>query len=374
MLPMFLEALQAYYAPAAVLLFFAAILTADQLLTRRERNLFLIELGIVGLMILSTWADRCFSAVAEGEWWRLRFFTSAMQFAAAPLSPLTLLWIYRRNQAGRFEWLLSLPAGITALFSLSSFWTGLVLQVAPGNVYSRGPLFLMPFLASGIYLFFILRSVSNQATPGRRLETTFLLCAGTAIAGACALEIVFVIRYMIWSTTAVMLLSYFLLITTLKVLYDPQTGVYSRLAYTKRLESVRDGQALTLAMIDMNGLKVINDRYGHKAGDRAIAQVCQVLLALPVRGRKLYRYGGDEFVIVAEGWCRQELEEELRQAETQCGAVEGIPVSFACGVVEYRGGDLHRVTDEMDRRMYQNKAEMKAAAGAASGDRSPDPQ
>lgn len=41
-------------------------------------------------------------------------------------------------------------------------------------------------------------------------------------------------------------------------------------------------------------------------------------------GGKLYRYGGDEFI-----------------------------------VIEYQGGDLHKVTDEMDRLMYQNKAEMK---------------
>lgn len=83
---MFLEALQSYYAPAVLLAFFSFLLATDQLLTRREKNLFLMELGIVGLMLLSTWVDRCVSAVTVGEWWRLRFFTSAMQFAAAPLS------------------------------------------------------------------------------------------------------------------------------------------------------------------------------------------------------------------------------------------------------------------------------------------------
>lgn len=357
---MFLEALQAYYAPAVLLLFFTFILVTDQLLTRQEKNLFLFELGVVGLMLLSTWADRCVSAIPEGAWWRLRFLTSAMQFAAAPLSPLTLLWIYRRNQRPPRDWLLWLPALVTALLSLSSVWTGLVLRVAPGNVYSRGPLFLLPFLSSALYLFFILRAVSRQNMPGRRRETLFLLGGGFAIAGACVLEIVFVIRYMIWSTTAVILLTYFLIITISKVLYDPQTGVYSRLTYTKRLESIKEGQPVTLAMIDMNGLKTINDRYGHKAGDQAIVQISQALLALPIRGKKLYRYGGDEFVIVVGRWCGKELEEHLKEIASHCGAVNGIPLSFACGVVEYRGGDLHSVTDEMDRLMYQNKAKMKS--------------
>lgn len=360
MLPMFLEALQAYYAPAILLIFFSFILFTDQLLTRREKTLFLLELGVVGLMILSTWVDRCVSALTVGEWWRLRFFTSAMQFAAAPLSPLILLWIYRRNQPTRMGCLQCLPALITAVLSMSSMWTGLVLRVEPGNIYSRGPLFLLPFFSSLIYAVIILYAVSRQKSPGRKLETVFLLCAGAAIAGACTFEIVFVIRYMIWSTTAVMLLTYFLLITTLKVLYDTQTGVYSRLTYTKRLESIKDRQPATLAMIDMNGLKTINDCYGHTAGDQAIAQVSQALLSIPMRGKKLYRYGGDEFVIVVDRWCGKELEAQLKQIASNCGAVKGLPLSFAFGVVEYRSGDLHQVTDEMDLLMYRNKEQMKA--------------
>lgn len=357
---MFLEALQAYYAPSVLLIFFAFILATDQLLTRKEKKLFLIELGMVGLMILSTWTDRCVSAMTVGEWWRLRFVTSAMQFAAAPLSPLILLRIYRRNQTIRLAWVQYLPAIITAVMSMSSIWTGLVLRVEPGNIYSRGPLFMLPFLASAIYVFFIVYTASRQETPGRKLETTFLLCAGTAIAWACTLEIVFVIRYMIWSTTAAMLLAYFLLITIIKVLYDSHTGLYSRSSYSKRLESIQEGQSVTFAMIDMNGLKAINDRYGHKAGDQAIVKVSQALLGIPLKGKKLYRYGGDEFIIIANSWCREELEEQLEQIAPDCGTVNKTTVSFAYGVVEYRDGDLRKVTDEMDSLMYQNKVKMKS--------------
>lgn len=356
---MFLEALQAYYAPSILLVIFFFILAMDQLLTPREKNLFLLELGVVGVMILSTWMDRCVSSVTVGDWWRLRFITSAIQFAAAPLSPLILLMIYKRNQPVHRVWLYCLPALITAVMSLSSFWTGLVLRVEPGNIYSRGPLFLLPFCASAIYVISILYAVSRQTTPGRKLETLFLLCAGAVIAGACTLEIVFVIRYMIWSTTAVMLLIYYLVINIIKVLFDSQTGVYSRLTYAKRLESIRDGQSLTMAMIDMNGLKMINDCYGHKIGDQAIASVSQALLLIPVRGKKLYRYGGDEFVIIVDRWCSEELGEELKKRASNCGTVNGITLSFAYGVVEYRGGDLHEVTDEMDQLMYKNKMETR---------------
>lgn len=357
---MFLEALQAYYAPAVVLVAFTVVLVTDQLLTRQEKKMFLLELGVVGLMLLSTWVDRCVSAITTGEWWHLRFFTSALQFAMAPLSPLILLRIYSRNNPGKIGWIQGLPAIITALLAMTSFWTGLVLKVEPGNIYSRGPLFLLPFFSSAIYIVFIIRIASRKDTSGRKRETGFLFYAGAAIAGACTLEIVFVIRYMIWSTTAVLLLIYFLVITILKVLYDSQTGVYSRLAYTKRMESVKEGEPLTLAMIDMNGLKQINDSYGHKAGDEAIAQISKVLLELPVHQKKLYRYGGDEFVIVMKSWCGKELETELEKVASGCGVVNDTILSFAYGVIEYHGGSLHKVTDEMDCLMYQKKLEMKS--------------
>ena len=363
---MFFEALQSYYAPATALLIFAAILIMDQLLTWREKRLFLIELGLVGLMILTTWADRCVSAVAHGNWWRLRFVTSALQFAVAPVSPLILLRIYRRNQPSRWTWLMALPAVVTAILSLSSIWTGLVLRVEPGNIYTRGPLFFLPFFASAIYLAFMVKYAFMGNMPGRRYETGFLLLAGMVIAWACTLEIIFVIRYMIWSTTAAMQFLYFLVVTNQKLLYDPQTGTYSRLAYTKRLASIREGQPITLAMVDMNGLKAINDRYGHKAGDQAILQVAQALLALPTRGKKLYRYGGDEFVIVVKGGCGRELERDLKQAVSRCGKVEECPLSFAYGVLEHPGGDLHKTMEEIDRRMYRMKREMKGIPEEAS--------
>lgn len=365
---MFLEALQAYYAPSMLLIFFAVILCLNQFLTRREKRLFLFELGIVGLMIASTWADRCVSAIPTGDWWKLRFFTSTLQFALAPLSPLTLLWIYSRNKAFNKSWLLALPALLTLVFSATSPWTGLVLQVTPGNLYSRGPLFLMPFVSCAVYVAVIFRSAARQNTPGRRTEATLLFFAGCAIAGACLLEIVFVIRYMIWSTTSVILLLYFLNVTTQKVLYDSLTGVHSRIAFTARMDTIgtREACKLTMAMIDMNNLKEVNDRYGHKQGDAALRLITRALLSLPLRGKRLYRYGGDEFVLVLKGYCGQMLVDALEHASTSCGAVEDIPLSFAYGVVEYRGGDLRRTMEEMDKRMYRNKAAMKNALALES--------
>lgn len=363
---MFLEVLQAYYAPVVLLVFFTAVIVFNQFLSRREKRLFLIELGIVGLMIASTWTDRCISAITTGNWWKLRYFTSILQFALAPLSPLALLWIYERNSVINRRWVLLLPAIITAVFSFTTPWTELVLRVVPGNIYTRGPLFLMPFVACAIYIAVMFRSAIKQTKSGRKSEATFLFFAGCAVAGACVLEITFVIRYMVWSTTAVLLLVYFLMVTMQKVLYDPLTGAYSRIALTAQLESLgAAGNAKrTMAMIDMNNLKVVNDRYGHEQGDLALIHISRTLMDLPVRRKKLYRYGGDEFVLVLKGYCGAMLTEVLDQASMNCGAVEDISLSFAYGVAEYRGGSIHDTMESMDKRMYRQKAMTKRLMGA----------
>lgn len=61
----------------------------------------------------------------------------------------------------------------------------------------------------------------------------------------------------------------------------------------------------------------------------------------------------------------------MKQIASDYGTVNGIMLSFAFGVIEYRGGDLHKVTGEMDRLMYENKMKMKAAQSCPDGEKVP---
>lgn len=71
---------------------------------------------------------------------------------------------------------------------------------------------------------------------------------------------------------------------------------------------------------------------------------------------RVYRHGGDEFMVVSLRLCREEMEQILETALTRCGEVEGMPVTFAYGVTEFRsGGDLRAAVTEADERMYAHK-------------------
>lgn len=83
---------------------------------------------------------------------------------------------------------------------------------------------------------------------------------------------------------------------------DVVTGLPNRAAFDRRLQSMlaerRPGEGISLAYIDLNGFKSINDRHGHAAGDRMLRQLAQRLRAKADPQHFVARIGGDEFVLL----------------------------------------------------------------------------
>ena len=149
---------------------------------------------------------------------------------------------------------------------------------------------------------------------------------------------------------------------------DPLTGLRTRPYLFGALErelarSQRTGRAFCLLMIDLDDLKVINDRHGHLAGDRALRLIGDVITA----GTRLIdtgaRFGGDEFVVLLPetdptgGWV---LAEKIRQGVAEAGlAVDGTPVatSVSVGLVScpQDAQSLGELLERADEAMYRSK-------------------
>ena len=106
---------------------------------------------------------------------------------------------------------------------------------------------------------------------------------------------------------------------------DPLTGVYNRRFGLERLKSefnraIRNASSLGVIMIDIDRFKVINDTYGHTAGDRFLKHLTTICIPILRNGDILMRYGGEEFLAILPGASKDDvykIAERIRYAVGQ---------------------------------------------------------
>jgi diguanylate cyclase (GGDEF)-like protein len=158
---------------------------------------------------------------------------------------------------------------------------------------------------------------------------------------------------------------------------DPVVSVLNRRAFVRELSRMmafaeRYGAPSSLIYFDIDGMKAINDRFGHAAGDAALRHVVDTLAA-NVRGADILgRLGGDEFGVVlthtdeAIGHKKAEdLAGRIADTPIRC-AGEAVTVRVSYGVCAFRGGgEPADLLDRADRQMYSRKR--RAGGGAGEG-------
>lgn len=145
---------------------------------------------------------------------------------------------------------------------------------------------------------------------------------------------------------------------------DGLTGLNNRAAYEEhvdRLEDeIRGGTAdFAIAVFDVNSLKEFNDRYGHKKGDEVIRSAAAALQST-FREGKLYRIGGDEFLVILES-SYAELPQKLASVR---GNQAGFSISAGSAVYNRRTDREYRsVFNRADAAMYNDKREYHLTHG-----------
>ena len=152
-----------------------------------------------------------------------------------------------------------------------------------------------------------------------------------------------------------------------RVLIDPLTGVLNRSGYLETAGKQfarwkRYGGAISLAVIDLDLFKKINDRYGHAAGDKVLSTVATHLSDQIRESDILCRVGGEEFVLILPETTSEDgfdLLDKLRAHIEDCGfryKETPVPVTLSAGVAQFRDSDrLDDVFERADQAMYQAK-------------------
>lgn len=141
---------------------------------------------------------------------------------------------------------------------------------------------------------------------------------------------------------------------------DALTDCFNRHALMQ-LESRLHGREGLIVMIDINDLKLINDTFGHQTGDDVIKQVAQVLQVC-LRGQDyIFRYGGDEFLLVTFDFSLAAAEERMHQVEHKLKEIyptdtHQFSVTISWGIQAFDDGDnFEHAMNEADKAMYKHK-------------------
>ena len=147
-------------------------------------------------------------------------------------------------------------------------------------------------------------------------------------------------------------------------LKDQLTGLYNRREYENTLETYNSKDIekdLVFLSMDVNSLKMVNDQYGHAAGDRMLKGAADCIEACFGEYGKIFRYGGDEFVAIVF-LTDDELRKNCRkfsQTTEEWTAKNQILLKVSLGYAkasEYPHADIYKLSSIADREMYREKA------------------
>lgn len=134
---------------------------------------------------------------------------------------------------------------------------------------------------------------------------------------------------------------------------DSMTGLFNRNRFNYMIDRYQhqQGTPLGIACFDLNGLKAVNDLYGHMAGDQLICLMAKhIKNAFPGKG---YRIGGDEFIVIDEDLDEKTFSDRVYEV---CENMKKDQGSCTVGISWHAsGGNIQKQFEEADQRMYQAK-------------------
>ena len=271
----------------------------------------------------------------------------------------------------RKRWYYIQPFLLVFAILAASIPSGFIFSVDENAIYRRGPgipliigINTMLLVAPMILAWFRRKDLGNRAL------SIILAFDLLPIAGSVA-QVLMYETTVLWPSVALAAIFAYLYLENHREIRDYLTGLFNRQQIDdlvqSRISEFRRRGSFALLMIDMDGFKSINDRFGHKEGDRALVTMAQVLSKSVRNMDSVGRFGGDEFLILLEEDAPQQIHVIINRIQTRLQAINGRSVkdyrldfSYGYSIFSPSG---HRTIDELhksvDEAMYAMKKEKK---------------
>lgn len=339
------------------------------MLRRIEASLLVVLLSDIGMWLLDGRAGGLIRVML----YVINIINFLMAIVVA-IQWLEYAWfrIYRREMPEIRKMVPALiPFGLTAVFILSSPWTGWSFYLDDANVYHRGEFAILQYLVLLAYLLgasvMALIQRKKEAARDRRAELlTIAFFTAPPLMGGLV-QTAFYGLNLIWPCAVISSLLVLLNKAGEAISQDTITGLNNRRNLEKHLRQYDENQdrPVTLMMLDIDAFKRINDQHGHSAGDQAIMEAAQVLKKVfGGSSAFLSRFGGDEFVVVIPGADEGKAQAAITRIHASFEALSAehsfpfqLSVSAGYAMSEKTGATrTAELLKTADKRMYEAKA------------------
>ncbi|MFX4263511.1 diguanylate cyclase domain-containing protein [Pelotomaculum propionicicum] len=299
-------------------------------------------------------------------------------FAVAPI--LTYYWYFLiknlvvSDEAAvkKSNIILLVPVVISILFTLLSPVYNFVFFIDSSNVYHRGPFFNINAAITYFYILygFILIVINRSKIVKQEFVPLCMFSVLPLIGGL--VQTLFYGTLLMWSGTAYSLVIVYIFLQQRMVHLDALTGVWNRGSFdyyiSQRLKQ-KNNDKFGVIYFDIDGLKNINDSYGHVEGDLAIKTSIAIIQRVIRKNDIIVRMGGDEFLIILDCESNVDLEKTINRINASfsehnknSGKSYKLECSFGADIYSSEYSSIEQFLRHVDNLMYENKREKMLAS------------
>ena len=330
---------------------FLAFITHNRLTSRRVMRYFVLAALSIIVAILAENAETALAGLDHPT--KVRVLSSAIAYCARPASVFFIILIQLRHKAHRYMGLLSIPLVIDAVVSFSALFYPLAFSYSQSNHFSRGPLGLTPFIVSGFYFFVLLLFSFEKARKGEQQESVICIIITVVCSFCVFVESEFVMIGFLSLASIIGEIFYYMFFLIERYCRDALTEAYTRSQFYRDIEAKDDPQYFIL--FDINGLKKINDNWGHIEGDKALCAFADAAGDCVPKNARVYRFGGDEFAILYKTNREENVTNLLTRIRQNSSK---LPFGFSAGYAQFSGDkEFDAAYSRADEMLYVKKKE-----------------
>lgn len=314
----------------------------------KRKNILLTVACVFAIMVFEIAELYCAQNPALKNW---RVLSSVLGYCTRPMVGMCFLSMIvdLRQKQYYYFWI---PAILNTLVFCTAFFSKLTFWYDDEYDFHRGPLGYFVFLVSYFYIVWVVIETVKCFKTGQRWRGGIVLVGAIGCSVAPIVESIGNIQHLLCPTMLISVLIYYLYLYSEYLSRDMLTGLWKRDIFYQDAERVKE-RISSIILLEINGLKDINNNQGHEAGDAVLATIAKEIKSLSDESTWVYRMGGDEFSVICLDKDERSINELILVLKAK-GEMKGYSLAAGYSMME-EGIDVETMLLEAGERLYEDK-------------------